>query len=347
MGDTAQLVAFGPFFSGGALVTAPHIFHYAAGTTTLKNGWSSRAKSATIDQPLVGDANGLASCYLDGLYKIIVKNAAETEVLATWDNFLAAEPEQRLEGSTTWNPGSLLPGQSELSPGITVTGAVSGQFVIVTAPYDLQGMIASAHVSGSDTVKILLQRPDGVLRGSATWNPGSLVPGAAETSAGITVTGAALGDGVAVYPPYDLQGIVAIGYVSAADTVKVQLSRPAAVLQGSATWNPASLADGAGETSSGITVTGAALGDSVQVFAPYDLQDTVATGYVASADTVEIRLQNESGGVRDLASGTWVVRVTPLGTAIDLASGTWKVAVLPQGTAIDLASGSWGVRVLT
>lgn len=77
---------------------------------------------------------------------------------------------------------------------------------------------------------------------------------------------------------------------------------------GSATWDPGNLADGAGETSSGITVTGAALGDYCMVSAPYDLQDMTATCYVQAANTVEIRLQNESGGTIDLASGTWRVR---------------------------------------
>lgn len=81
------------------------------------------------------------------------------------------------------------------------------------------------------------------------------------------------------------------------------------VLSGSVVWDPASLADGVGETSAGITVTGAALGDPVVVSPPYDLQDCVAIGYVQAANTVEIRLQNESAGTRDLGSGTWRVRV--------------------------------------
>lgn len=75
------------------------------------------------------------------------------------------------------------------------------------------------------------------------------------------------------------------------------------------TWDPASIADGDGETKS-LTVTGAALGDFVQVAAPYDLQDLQATAYVQAADTVEIRLDNNTGGAVDLASGTWKVRVT-------------------------------------
>lgn len=260
MGATAQFLTFGPFFSGGELVTAPHIFHYVAGTTTLKNGYVDRGKLSTIAQPLVGDAQGVASCYLDGLYKIVVKNAAETSTLYTWDNFSVVETEQRLEGATTWNPGSLLPGQSELSPGFTVTGAEFGDFVEVSAPYDLQGMRASAYVSAANTIKILLERPLGLL----SW------------------------------------------FVF---------------------WAPASLADGAGETSPGITMTGAQVGDAVLVYPPFELEDTLVTGYVSAANVVEIRLQNESGAVRNFASGLWQVGVIPKGTGIDLASGSWVVRV--------------------
>jgi hypothetical protein len=74
-------------------------------------------------------------------------------------------------------------------------------------------------------------------------------------------------------------------------------------------WNPGSLADGAGETSTGITVTGAAFGDFVLVAAPYDLQDMTVTAYVSATDTVEIRIQNESTNTVNLAEGTWTVRI--------------------------------------
>ena len=80
------------------------------------------------------------------------------------------------------------------------------------------------------------------------------------------------------------------------------------VLRGSTTWNVGSLADGAGETKS-LTVTGAEIGDFVLVSAPVDLKDMTVTGYVQAANTVEIRVQNESGNTVDLASGTWRVLV--------------------------------------
>ena len=79
--------------------------------------------------------------------------------------------------------------------------------------------------------------------------------------------------------------------------------------QGSATWDPGNLADGAGETSASVAVTGAALGDFAIASAPYDLQGITCTAYVDATDSVRIRLQNETGGPINLASGTWRVRV--------------------------------------
>jgi hypothetical protein len=80
-------------------------------------------------------------------------------------------------------------------------------------------------------------------------------------------------------------------------------------LQGSITWNPGSLAGGAGETSAGITVKGAEFGDFVLVAAPYDLQGITCNGYVSSVNTVKIRIQNETGSTIDLAEGIWKVKV--------------------------------------
>lgn len=72
---------------------------------------------------------------------------------------------------------------------------------------------------------------------------------------------------------------------------------------GSATYNPPSLADGAGATTS-VTVTGAALGDFAVASFDKDLQGIIVTPSVSAANTVSVRFQNETGGVIDLASGT-------------------------------------------
>jgi hypothetical protein len=84
----------------------------------------------------------------------------------------------------------------------------------------------------------------------------------------------------------------------------------ASILNGSKTHDFGSLADGAGETTT-VTVTGAALGDFVEgVSLSVDLQGMTLTGYVSAADTVSVRLLNESGGGPiDLASATLRARV--------------------------------------
>lgn len=89
-------------------------------------------------------------------------------------------------------------------------------------------------------------------------------------------------------------------------------------LTGSATYDAASLNDGAGATTT-VTVTGAALGDFVLVSHGVDVAGITVTGYVSAADTVSVRFQNESGGTVDLASSTLRALVLPrasFGTAL-------------------------------
>lgn len=81
------------------------------------------------------------------------------------------------------------------------------------------------------------------------------------------------------------------------------------VLSVAFTFDPSSLVDAAGETSAAQTVPGAAFGDFVLVAAPYDLQGITVTAYVSAANTVVVRVQNESGGTLNLADGTWRVVV--------------------------------------
>lgn len=85
----------------------------------------------------------------------------------------------------------------------------------------------------------------------------------------------------------------------------------AGILVGSETYNAASLADGAGATSTGATVTGAALGDFVIGSYGVDLQGILATYYVSATNTVVTRLQNETTGTIDLASTTIRYLVIP------------------------------------
>lgn len=75
------------------------------------------------------------------------------------------------------------------------------------------------------------------------------------------------------------------------------------VLTGSATYDPASLADGAAASTT-VTVTGAALGDIVTgVSFSLDLQGVDLTAYVSAADTVTVKFANRTGGTLDLGEG--------------------------------------------
>lgn len=89
-------------------------------------------------------------------------------------------------------------------------------------------------------------------------------------------------------------------------------------LNGSATLDVASLVDGAGATST-VTVTGAALGDFVMVSLGVDVVGLTVSGYVSAANTVSVRVQNESGSTVDLASTTVRARVIPKTPTVTLA----------------------------
>lgn len=80
------------------------------------------------------------------------------------------------------------------------------------------------------------------------------------------------------------------------------------ILNGSTTYDPASLNDGVGATTT-VTVTGASLGNFALASFSLDLQGITLTAWVSAADTVSVRFQNESGGVLDLGSGILRARV--------------------------------------
>lgn len=82
------------------------------------------------------------------------------------------------------------------------------------------------------------------------------------------------------------------------------------VLQGSATWDPGSIATAA-EAVVEVTVAGAALGDFAVASLSIDVADLTLTACVTAANTVTVQLSNVTGGAIDLASSTVSVRVFP------------------------------------
>lgn len=79
-------------------------------------------------------------------------------------------------------------------------------------------------------------------------------------------------------------------------------------LSTTATWNPGSVA-AAGQTSTTVTLTGAALGDVALCSFSLDLQLLQLTANVSAANTITCVLQNGTAGPIDLASGTLRVSV--------------------------------------
>lgn len=86
-------------------------------------------------------------------------------------------------------------------------------------------------------------------------------------------------------------------------------------LDGSATWDAASIADG-DEEAKEVTVTGAALGDFVIASLSIDIADLQLSADVTAADTVTCVLSNSTGGAIDLASATVYVRVIKRGDVL-------------------------------
>lgn len=79
-------------------------------------------------------------------------------------------------------------------------------------------------------------------------------------------------------------------------------------LYGSATWDAASIANGAEEATT-VSVTGAEVGDMALASLSIDISDLVLDAQVTAADTVTVVLANNTGGAIDLASATVYVRV--------------------------------------
>ncbi|MFC3797903.1 hypothetical protein [Cohnella sp. GCM10012308] len=83
------------------------------------------------------------------------------------------------------------------------------------------------------------------------------------------------------------------------------VKQPYVVASGMIAFDPPSLATGVGGVSSAIAIAGAALGDAVELYPPYDTQGVMAQASVSSAGNIKISLYNASAGTVDLASGTW------------------------------------------
>jgi hypothetical protein len=86
------------------------------------------------------------------------------------------------------------------------------------------------------------------------------------------------------------------------------ITQPASMYHASATWDAPSVAAGA-QTSTTVTVTGASIGDFVEVSANGIFSGMRLWGEVSAANTVTVYLSNNTGGAVDPSSRTISVRV--------------------------------------
>lgn len=74
----------------GAAFSGAKLYHYAVGTSTLKNVYPTKAdadaQTNALAQPVVLDSTGWAQVWLDGTYKLVLKNSAESVTYYTVDN---------------------------------------------------------------------------------------------------------------------------------------------------------------------------------------------------------------------------------------------------------------------
>jgi hypothetical protein len=98
-------------------------------------------------------------------------------------------------------------------------------------------------------------------------------------------------------------------YADAFATGSSGVVAPKTVVNTTITFDPPSLATAAIAVSSGITVTGAAIGDHIELYPPYDTQGVAVQAQASATNTIVISLHNRSAGTVDLAPGTWGVVV--------------------------------------
>lgn len=139
MSTYAQRVQLGPFFDGGALQGGVKLYHYAVGSSTLKDIYLDRAKGTTLAQPFVADADGIFNFFADGLYKLIIVGPDSTgpavDVLYTLDDWQLLDA----EGDVTWDEETAVASASTIAigPGIWqhVTGSTTIGTITMTTPF--------------------------------------------------------------------------------------------------------------------------------------------------------------------------------------------------------------------
>lgn len=72
--------------SAGSPLVGGKVFTYTPGTTLLKSTWQDFDQVSAHANPIILDAQGAKQVFASGSYDIVIKNAAETETLYTYES---------------------------------------------------------------------------------------------------------------------------------------------------------------------------------------------------------------------------------------------------------------------
>ena len=136
------------------------VYFYEAGTSTPKDTFSDEAFETENTNPVILDSRGEADIFLNGIYKIILKDADDVEIW-TEDNF-------ELPLSSQW--GTLVPATFVSTTSFTVTGDLTADFeqyrrIKCNDATTLYGVITSSSYSAPDTT-VTVTLDSGVLSSS-------------------------------------------------------------------------------------------------------------------------------------------------------------------------------------
>ena len=169
---------------------------------------------------------------------------------------------------------------------------------IAEADLPAHNVLSAAHGDALAAAAVL----GDILHGNATPKWARLAGQITTTKKFLTQTGSG---SVSAVPAW---GTIAAGDIPAHASSHVPTGSDPLSLQGSATWDPASIANNTG-LSTTVTVTGAVLGDFALASFSLDLQGMSISACVSSANTVTVTLINVTGGAINLGSGTLRARV--------------------------------------
>lgn len=302
------------------------IVKWAGATVRLRDGDSNAANCVMLNDTVLGRTVSIERLHGEYNSLAVVRNSRDLASIAD------------RAGLGTSIASTYLAGIPSIAFGDAVVSALS---------IDLAGLSkGEAYVQAADTVFTRFENatggaidlgsasfdiakvPDSMFKAQAavTWDPANTADGAL-VSVTVTVP-SALGDLVMFSHATNLKSTLGTSYASAADTITVQLQNESGSAQNvdSATltvyvfkdeafiymnavaFNPSSLADQVGETTT-ISVPGARLGDFVVASFSLDLQNIIMSPYVSANDVVSVRFQNETGGVLNLGAGTLKVGI--------------------------------------